>query len=749
MKALFHRWQFNVAIVIIALVTIFCTQLPLLNYLGFEFGAVLAVVGGLVAGLLGTSLYQEQLRREVSGGGFLRNYVQTVLKADVFMLVVPLLIMLLNAFCVKNCSLTAGFVLYILLPVPAFIFSSSLAFLIVSIVRKWSKMIYIMCYVLILLHIAYVTVSRPQIFAFNPIIGFFPGMTYDEGLQVVDRLLWYRMTTLLVSAAFVIIGVMMFRIQEMTGGSFVQKTFRASSRYEKVVLTTISILLAVVYVQSDRIGFSSSEQSIARELGGVYHTEHFVIYYPITESNTKRIKALAQLHEFYLDKLQSEFRIFPTRKFTSFLYESAEQKGRLIGAAVTNISKPWLRQMHINIGEVERLLKHEMVHCVAAEFGIPMLGVSWSPGIVEGAAVASEQIQIDEPLHTAAAMIVKLYPKLRMETFFTLSGFWSAQSGLAYTLSGSFCRYLIDVYGVENFKELYMTGDVERIYGKELSALIADWRSMVESTKLDSSAIKKGAFYFQRPSIFSKECPRVIANLNAEGWKLYQQQRYDDALTIARQANSLSKSPESIGLLARSLFALKRLDSLQLFIEEQFKDTTLGVSLLSLKLMLGDSYVLTGNIKRAEREYTTYANVRLSLASIEAAAVRIELLKRHKTLNVLKSYIDPALTVEQRQRELSRHSKVSPVVLFLLGRDYISADRLDEGAAMLQQIKKMSTTKLDFIRLRRLGICYYRLENYEQAKEYFRRAIGTTGDRVRLFELLEWIERSEWMQKGR
>jgi hypothetical protein len=46
----------------------------------------------------------------------------------------------------------------------------------------------------------------------------------------------------------------------------------------------------------------------------------------------------------------------------------------------------------------------------------------------------------------------------------------------AYTLAGSFVRYLIEKYGLGSFRSLYATANYEQVYGKSLEILEKEWR---------------------------------------------------------------------------------------------------------------------------------------------------------------------------------------------------------------------------------------------------------------------------------
>ena len=51
-------------------------------------------------------------------------------------------------------------------------------------------------------------------------------------------------------------------------------------------------------------------------------------------------------------------------------------------------------------------------------------------------------------------------------------------------------------------------------------ALIAEWQAYLERVAVLEAWRNHVAYYFQRPSIFAKECVRTIALLNDDGYRL-------------------------------------------------------------------------------------------------------------------------------------------------------------------------------------------------------------------------------------
>ncbi len=202
--------SFGIALAILLVFSIACTRIPLLNYLGFEFSVLTVLFAGFICGLLVLSLWR---RTGCKCKADVWRFIGDVSFVQFILLIIPFLISLVNVLFVKNCSIGNGIVLYILVVIPGVAFSTALAIMIGIIFKKWNKTIFTVSYILVLLHIFLITILHPQIFAFNPIIGFFPGFTYDETLQVTQRLLTYRIATLAASGCLVIIAVWIWQVR--------------------------------------------------------------------------------------------------------------------------------------------------------------------------------------------------------------------------------------------------------------------------------------------------------------------------------------------------------------------------------------------------------------------------------------------------------------------------------------------------------------------------------------------------------
>ncbi|HXG38893.1 MAG TPA: hypothetical protein VNL36_09025, partial [Bacteroidota bacterium] len=327
-------------LVLLIVVSLACTRIPLFNYLGYEFSALTAVIASFLAGLATLSLWKQWQRAlpgaeegeiKPSADELLFGFLKRLSLSLAILSLVPAVILSLNAFVVKNCSFSHGAALYGLLVPPSVVFASSLALVIAVSGSRWKKTWFVLLYLVLLLDVVSTTLARPQIFAFNPIIGFFPGITYDETLQVEGRLLVYRWATVSASILLLMIAVAIHRRRNRRKSSDTGKTSSPVKMFfvgEWIAGTLMVAVVVGVFTLSEELGLSSSIASLEKELGGKIETQHFVMVYPAQAVTEPQARQLALLHEFYFAKLAQELRVVSVRKIRSFLYATPEQKGR-------------------------------------------------------------------------------------------------------------------------------------------------------------------------------------------------------------------------------------------------------------------------------------------------------------------------------------------------------------------------------------------------------------------------------------
>ncbi len=734
---------FQISALLLILFTIVCTRVPLFNYLGFEFSALTVVLAGFICGFLTLSIWKQT---DCECKADVWRFVGEIACVQCILLAIPFLISLANALFVKNCSIGNGMVFYVLIVIPGVLFLVALAIVVGIVFGKWRKTIFTFLYILVLLHIPVVTFFHPQIFAFNPILGFFPGFTYDETLQVTQRLLIYRLAIFAASGCLVTTAIWIWHIR------FYRKERKDVSQqsFPFIEIAILALLVPIVLVMlsfSDRLGFSSSQQYIQQKLVGNYKTAHFEIIYPAGSVKHEQIEQLGRLHEYYYSKLSHDLNVQSQERIVSFLYSSPEEKGKLIGAGHTDIAKPWLRQIHINLADVKAGLKHEMAHILAGEFGWSPLKISHNSGLVEGIAVAvGDDVWYDEPLDCAAALVFAAGVNPDMESLFSFSGFAKVNAGVSYALAGSFCKFLIDSFGINQFKKLYQSGDFTLTYNRALPSLLTDWRTILHHQQFTTNDSIKAKYFFRRSSIFGKECARVIANLNSETRDLLVCHEFEKALASAERSLGLSKTPEAVFQKTTALFELRKFKDAADFIETQLRDTSFGSALLPLHLRLGDAYWALDSLVRTGQEYEMMARIHLSAWYEEACILRLESLKNEREAQELRNYFVCSMEDTVRMDRLSKLS--SPIAQYLLARELAGKEKYREACSILEHISRSDLVPLEFFYLQRLGRAYFSMQEWKKAETLFEKALPIAPTGALKIEIEEWIERCEFESKS-
>ncbi len=365
--------------------------------------------------------------------------------------------------------------------------------------------------------------SFPQLYFYNHIWSYWPGPIYDEVVQFDTRLILFRTITLL--------WVLLFWAVPAAGKERV---------YQVISLGSLFALL-FSYAHLSNWGLISPEERIQQELGMVYESDHFRIFYPAERSSGRRVEASgqdsrhndepdgaglertsaaksiadwAEIHETHLKEITEELgldlQLYRETKVHSYIYNSSDQKKRLTGAGRTSFAPVWLSQDQIHIAEevLERVLRHELVHVAAKQFG-NRFGASTSIGLVEGLAVALDPGRYGSSVHRLVAARDP-YPDSEELRRLLGAGFYSSAGSVSYLISGSFIRYLIDHYPVERLRKAYRTGDIEKAYAPyTLEELTRSWHRYLDSQEPDLVDVERADALFRTPSIFEKPCPRV------------------------------------------------------------------------------------------------------------------------------------------------------------------------------------------------------------------------------------------------
>jgi hypothetical protein len=744
------RHPVRIAAAFYVLLAAACTQIPLVRTPGFEFAFLCAVAGSLIAGMLTVSLVKPTYRAAHMQGedrlDALRKQVRRALAINLLLLGIPLAVIFMSGLFVPLCDPLEGLAFFLLLPVVSVFFSVSLAVL-CAVHFRFSKTVFLSVAAASVIHAAALGYFTPAIFSYNVFYGYFPGLSYDELLPLNVTLVLFRALTLLAAGVLLWLATLVVRYTQ-AGDSTTHKgvqLLRALVTRRHLPLTLI-IMLATVSVVIFRceLGFESTASFIEKTLGSRYESEHFVIYYQ-AESEPD-IRLLAAAHEFHLRSVLKTFALPRTERLHSYVYPSADSKRRLMGAGTTEITKPWNREVHITRQSVAGTLRHELVHLVAAPFGVPVLHASLSTGLVEGLAMAVDGRWGYRTLHQYAAAIRAAGIAPDIQSVMTITGFASASSSVSYVLAGSFCRFLIDKHGIGPLLSVYGSGTYEEAFRQPLSALDTSWQRFLDSVAVGESERAAVDVLFRQPSIFGKTCPRLVAKRLREARRLVAHRRYAEAtgrytaiLTAAGGYDALA----GVLLCRLRTGAYPAVTALYDSIVTRDHDP---LRYLPLALTAGDAAWGAGDTARARRLFDLVHRYDVAPYLTEAAAVRLWALETAGRTPAFARYFltdtDDSIRV-QRLAEISRTGDAT-LQDFLTGRVSFRLRRFPDALSIMLHAGPIHRDViLETARCVTIGESLEALGRYPEAKGWYRSTIqaGTRdADVAAIADRLAWCD---------
>jgi len=434
-----------VAASLYVLASLVCTRIPLLNYLGYEFSTVIAVLGSLIAGFSTIALVKTAYRgmkgSPTVGPGATMRFFGKALSSNLLLLCFPLSIAALNGFFVRNCSVAEGLSFFALIPVVSVIFSSCLG-LLCAVHYRHARGAFVALLLVSLMYDAALGYVTPAIYSYNFFYGYFPGITYDEVLTLDRTLVLFRMLTLLTGLLlWWFARLILYNIPvELPGWKKGVKLLELFlQREQRLLMTPIVVIITLLYLYRCSLGFESTASFIQQELGSSYRTGHFIIYYARGSYSDEEIRRVGAEHEFRLKQILEAFSLQRYGQIDSYIYPSFESKRRLIGAGVTNIAKPWRNEIHLTQQTLDGTLKHELIHVVAGRFGVPVVRASLTPGLIEGVAMAVDWDWGHRTLHQYSSAMRQsgIAPDIR--ALMTITGF-ARQASSVSSAQSSCCR---------------------------------------------------------------------------------------------------------------------------------------------------------------------------------------------------------------------------------------------------------------------------------------------------------------------
>jgi tetratricopeptide (TPR) repeat protein len=546
---------------------------PLFGQPGFELSLVLSILVGTLGGGVGIAAAAQERRVLLGAEPKLADLPRperpfqavalalgTALVLNVAVLVPPFFSSTLFALLTTACDPFELVGFFPLLTLPSALLSATAGVLCGFLAqRPWrAGLAYTGLVLLSAVATAWPIVFGPQVYAFNHFLGHMPGPLYDEALTVTPRLAWFRLETVLLAGLLALLTTVSLDVRLGRLG----RPRLSIGGWAVLVLWVGSV--ALIEANAPVLGLRMTPEYLAEQLGGVRETPHFRLHFP-RGLDRELVERTVRDLEFRHGQLSRFLGGAPTETIRVYLYRDEKEKKALVGAGRTQFAKPWRYELHLNDRPFPHTtLHHELAHVMAASVGSGPFRVTtrWGVwplmGVIEGFAVAADDpIQGELTLHQWAAGMrrQKLAPDMRK--LMGTEGFYQAAPTRAYTVAGSFLRYLADTYGPEKVRVLYAHADFQEAYGRPLDELVTEWEKHLDSLPLDEDDISRAFLRFRTGSIFTRACAREVARLQEDaGTALYSDPQ--EALELYTRAAQLQ--PDEPNFTVGQAAALDQLD---------------------------------------------------------------------------------------------------------------------------------------------------------------------------------------------
>jgi len=728
-----------ISLAIVFVVSIVLTFFPLIGTLGFEFSALSAVLLSLLSVIISASLMSSEQSRKSSQKGFLEP-IGSIFFINILLLLTAFIVGLLSSLIKEDCYIKEGSLFFLLIPTITVFFSTSVGLLFGYFFGRKGIFTGFITILIIALYALWKLYHGVSIFVYNPIFGFFPGPLYDEAIPISLTLIISRVTVLFW-------GILLLLALRIASG-FRNNLIRI---WDVLLLVILVIAIITTHLNESEIGISYTRDYITQNiLSGSIETENFVIYYAPGTPEAKNIELIAMDHEWRYKQLKEALDLDSTQKIRSYIYPDIKTRKILTGAGETTIANPIHNEIHLIYDSFPHpVLKHELVHVMAGEFGNNVLKLSPKIGLLEGIAVAVDwRGQRFTPHEWSKVMLeMGIAPKIEDIIGF---GFWYSSAEVSYTLMGSFSRYLIDSYGIEKFKSAYKTGNFS-IYGKNLGELSQEWQEFINTVETPPETKAIAEARFSRPSIFEATCPRKVAELKNQGYESFENDNYFDARNNFSDALAYNNSdPNLINWLAYSHYYEGNFDRALEIANSSTPGSKIDKDLL--RNLKGNAVWQTGNAEEALQIFKNLLNEQLPDSTKRELEIKIETISENSQVedNIRQFFgtRDKVLQLTYLQNAIMSDPLYAPSY-YLKGRLLFNKGEYEKAIPELihAYLLELPSYRLTNENLRILGISLFAKGNYDQSIAVFEELMRIEENEAARQYATDFIERAKWIKE--
>ena len=585
-----YRYSFFLIFLFLVALRIFLLQFPLLKNLDLEIAILYSLIFSIISGFGGLFFLSKGER--VSSILFLN------LKFIVFLFIIFLLIEL---FFYK-CPISEGVLFFPLFLITSSIFSLALSSIYFSAGKKKGFLLLSLSYIALILYSLIEYYFEPQLFLFNPLVIFFPGLVYNEVFEIERRILIYT--------AGLLVGSLTILLPKL-----LDDPESKLPNINRPFFYIFSILIfSLMFLFSDDLGLSTSQKFLEHKFSVKIKNHNYEILIQdksIFDVERKLIELKVQFH------YQSLVKIFgyEVSGIQIFIFDSDKSKKEFLGDEVADFTKPWLKQIFVTKRSFDQTIKHELAHIFFGESSKNLFKVAarFNLGLIEGGAMAIEWDWLENTPDYYSAMIKRFSPELDLEKFFDNYTFATQKSSLSYLISGAFCKFSIEKYGLKKFLEFYREGDYSKVFSNDLKNDLNEFSSRLNSFHFTANDSLKFKVLFGGQTLFERKCPRSISRMKLKAKKMLAEKLFKKPEEIFRDIYQKTSDQDAFMNLIRTKFYQKKFDE----VIKESKSTEVinqfnGFSSVYLKIYYALSLARTGNQEKAKEIISQLKSLNIS-----------------------------------------------------------------------------------------------------------------------------------------
>lgn len=526
---------------------------PGTDVLSFYFCLVVAPVLGMACG--GVAVTAVSAGR--ASGLALPQAWGRALRACGLLTVVPLAVIGLNGLRVPPCDTGYGLLFYAMGPAASGLFGCVAGASAASLVpgRRLAHGLFLAFFIATFVFNLLDLYRQPAVFFYNPFLGLYPGAIYDERIEVGAAYAGFRAFCVALAGAFAALA------WTLRGRDF---SFRVSrSPWPYLALGTCAGAASALLGLAGDLGFRVTRSDVERVLSvEVSDPDCVVRHDPGLDPDLAR-RLLADCG-FRHRQMSAFFDLRPGDPIRLVVYRDEDQKARLMGARHTEISKPWLGEVHMAAFlPGDPVLGHEVAHVVAGRLAQTFLAVPLRWGVVpdlpvvEGLAVAAAFASEGPSPHEWSLAMLRAGLPADPAALWRAGAFLLAHAPRAYTLAGSFLRFVADRFGPGAVRDLAAGRSLEEATGSRSQDLVAEWRTHLEDVAgptVDEDLVRRASGRFEGPGVLGRRCPVDIARRVAAA---DQAERAGDPAYAAREVEAALALDPGNRVLARERLVLR------------------------------------------------------------------------------------------------------------------------------------------------------------------------------------------------